>query len=291
MEGTPLDDEITALRAIYGDEVIRQDTTSSDQKNIFILDVPGDFPASIRLAFPDDYPESAPEVLGTQHVREGTRKGDASRIADLIRDILGEVWRQGEVCLYDLIEEASAILSNEEQSEPTDQYAKDLQDTKEDTKNDVENNPDLATPSGIEPPWIISDVVTEKRSVFIAHCAPVTSVTQAKQYLDHLISTNKKIANATHNITSWRIQEESGAVIQDCDDDGESAAGGRLLHLLQLTDSWNVVLVVTRWYGGILLGPDRFRIINTVARDALVKGGFVKEHPSSGAHPKKKGKK
>jgi len=55
---------------------------------------------------------------------------------------------------------------------------------------------------------------------------------------------------------------------------------------MQLMDLWNVMVVVTRWYGGHQLGPKRFSIINTVARDAFVKGGFVKEEPST----KKKGK-
>ena len=35
---------------------------------------------------------------------------------------------------------------------------------------------------------------------------------------------------------------------------GESAAGGRLLHLLNILDVQNVCVVVSRWYGGILLG-------------------------------------
>ena len=44
------------------------------------------------------------------------------------------------------------------------------------------------------------------------------------------------------------------AGVQDCDDDGEAAAGGRLLHLLQAADVRNVVVVVSRWFGGVLLG-------------------------------------
>jgi hypothetical protein len=59
-----------------------------------------------------------------------------------------------------------------------------------------------------------------------------------------------------------------------------------MLHLMQMMDVWNVVIIVTRWYGGVHLGPDRFRIINTAAREALVLGGFAKE-----AEGKKKGKK
>jgi putative IMPACT (imprinted ancient) family translation regulator len=110
-----------------------------------------------------------------------------------------------------------------------------------------------------------------------------------------LLSTNKKVAAATHNITAWRIkttnaQTGTATTIQDCDDGGESAAGGRLLHLMQLMDVWNVIVVITRWYGGVKLGPDRFRLINSVAREALVSGGFVKDEGEK-TKGKAKGKK
>lgn len=35
--------------------------------------------------------------------------------------------------------------------------------------------------------------------------------------------------------------------VKDCDDDGEAAAGGRLLHLLQMVDARDVCVVVSRW--------------------------------------------
>jgi putative IMPACT (imprinted ancient) family translation regulator len=115
----------------------------------------------------------------------------------------------------------------------------------------------------------------------------VTSTIQAKEFLQHLLSTNKKVAKATHNITAWRIRESgSSLTYQDCDDDGETAAGSRVLHLMQIMDLWNVMVVVTRWYGGQKLGPARFGIINRVARDAFVKAGFVQDMDSS---KKKKG--
>ena len=40
-------------------------------------------------------------------------------------------------------------------------------------------------------------------------------------------------------------------------------------------DLENVLVVVTRWYGGVLLGPDRFKHINRAARDALTRAGLV----------------
>ena len=76
---------------------------------------------------------------------------------------------------------------------------------------------------------------------------------------------------------------------QDCDDDGESAAGGRMLHLLQMVDARNVVVVVSRWYGGILLGPARFTHINNAARDLLNECGYIAAKPGAG-EGKAKGK-
>ena len=129
--------------------------------------------------------------------------------------------------------------------------------------------------------WAISTPVTEKKSLFVARACPLNSPAQVQMILKTLVSTDKKIARATHNITAYRIRcppspsHPREIVYQDCDDDGESAAGGRLLHLMQTMDVWNVLVVVSRWYGGVKLGPDRFRIINGVARDALVVGGWA----------------
>jgi putative IMPACT (imprinted ancient) family translation regulator len=75
----------------------------------------------------------------------------------------------------------------------------------------------------------------------------------------------------------------SATLPQDCDDGqwtgtdahGESAAGGRLLHLLQITDCRGVAVVVTRWFGGVLLGPSRFTHINNAARQLLVECGYI----------------
>lgn len=53
------------------------------------------------------------------------------------------------------------------------------------------------------------------------------------------------------------------------------AAGGRLLHLLQMVDARNVCVVVSRWYGGILLGPARFTHINNAARELLDACGYI----------------
>lgn len=64
-------------------------------------------------------------------------------------------------------------------------------------------------------------------------------------------------------------------IYTDNDDDGETAAGGRLAHLLHILEVDNVLVIVTRYFGGIHLGPDRFKHINQAARNALELGGFL----------------
>lgn len=50
-----------------------------------------------------------------------------------------------------------------------------------------------------------------------------------------ILLQNGKIARATHNMSAYRIRvPDKDAFLQDCDDDGEAAAGSRLLRLLQV---------------------------------------------------------
>lgn len=120
---------------------------------------------------------------------------------------------------------------------------------------------------------------TDRKSTFQAHLAHIVTSDQAKQVLEEL-KKNRKINNATHNVMAYRIFcENRNSFIQDCDDDGEAAAGSRLLHLLQILDIKNIIVVVTRWYGGILLGPDRFKHYNNCARGLMKVAGLVEITP------------
>nr|XP_053769007.1 protein IMPACT isoform X4 [Desmodus rotundus] len=117
--------------------------------------------------------------------------------------------------------------------------------------------------------------ITDRRSTFQAHLAPVVCPKQVKMVLAKLYE-NKKIASATHNIYAYRIYcEDKQTFLQDFADDGETAAGGRLLHLMEILNVRNVLVVVSRWYGGILLGPDRFKHINNCARNILVERNYI----------------
>lgn len=258
---------------------------------------------SFIIGFDDEYPETAPQVTGTAST---SSRGEGSLAVDVLRDIITRAHQPGQVCLFEVISEATEKFSELSIGGTTTDHessSKGNQDGEDNADEQLNKTAEeIATLSlhdafGIDssPDWILSDVVTEKKSVFVGRAVPVTSRDQAKAYLDYLLATDKKVASATHNISAWRIREKKDdnteRTFQDCDDDGETAAGGRLLHLMQLMDVWDVLVVVTRWYGGVLLGPDRFRIINNVGKDALIKAGFQKEASSTKDKGKKKGKK
>ena len=294
-----LEDECQAINAIYSESTL---VVLSQNPTICSLDLPGEVNISLRLEFPPDYPDAPPSILGTQSVGENIAKGQGSHAVDLAREVLAEVYGPGSPCIFDLVEEVNQRLQQYESHSSQSQGHQEQQDAQR--RGQQQSSSDSASetlpdelqsldllPHDKEPPWILSDPFTEKRSVFIARAAVVSSPSEAKSFLAHLLATDKKVAKASHNITAWRIHGPNETAFQDCDDDGETAAGGRLLHLMQLMDIWDVMVVVTRWYGGVHLGPDRFRLINTAARDAFVKGGYVKDASKSDTSSKKKGKK
>ncbi|KAM0546703.1 hypothetical protein ACHAPJ_010740 [Fusarium lateritium] len=266
-----LQDEVEAINSIYGDGSL---VPTEDDPSVFILNLPGDA-SSLRLKFSPGYPSEPPSVLGTHHSSGGV-KGAGARDLALFRDSLGEVFEPGLVCLFDAVEEFNRRV--EEQRPEVEETEPQAALTPEEKYYE---EPDFPPPE-----WILSDPVTENKSTFIAHIARVTSPDQARYYVQVLLASDKRIRGATHNMTAWRIHGPGAASFQDCDDDGEAAAGGRLLHLMQLMDVWDVMVVVTRWYGGVQLGPRRFALINAVARDGFVKAGLVKEEKQE----KKKGK-
>ena len=288
-----LDDEVEAINSIYGDNTITPSAQDQDP-DIFILTIPGE-PTSLRLQFPPEYPDVPPAVLGTYSTGEAGKRGSAVRVLTIFRDAVSDVFEPGQVCLYDALEKVhdllAAVRAVEEEDEEEDGrrvvcFESDGDALSEQTIAGL-TEPTRSAP-GLSPPWTVSDPFIECKSVFVARCAPVSDVSHASSYLAHLLANDKRVRTATHNITAWRIRGPNGTSFQDCDDDGETAAGGRLLHLMQLMDLWDVMVVVTRWYGGQKLGPRRFALINQAARDAFVKANLVKEDPGSG---KKKGGK
>lgn len=91
----------------------------------------------------------------------------------------------------------------------------------------------------------------EKKSRFIATVKPVKSEEEAIAFIESL---KKKYWNATHNCSAYVIGEQFQ--IQRCSDDGEPSgtAGKPMLDVLLGEEIHDVAVVVTRYFGGTLLG-------------------------------------
>ena len=177
---------------------------------------------------------------------------------------------------------AEKVLTDAKEDEHVDEVSEILDDDLESlTVSEVNTLKLLRSAKSDERPKIIhGEPFTDRKSTFQAHLAHVGTQEQVKQVLDEL-KENRKINNATHNVMAYRIYcEDRNSFLQDCDDDGEAMAGSRLLHLLQILQGRNIVVIVTRWYGGILLGPDRFKHYNSCARDVMKVAGLVDNSPS-----------
>lgn len=330
LQNRDLAEEIEAINAIYEPDTVTitqaaashsnntldlgsSGTSNDNAQTTVTLQIPGQPHLSFRLGFDVNYPETRPTVLGTAST---AARGEGKIAVDVLEDIVQRTWQAGAVCLFDVISEAVEVFpelnigGNKDSNEAGPAESNSTMQSSSKTDEPTISGESFAALSlrdefGLEnpPDWILSDVITEKKSTFLARAVQVTSLAQAQAFLDHLTATDKKVAVASHNISAWRIKQKKDGgsnsdpdaaetVVQDYDDDGETAAGGRLLHVMQLMDVWNVLVVVSRWFGGIHLGPARFRLINDAGRDALVKGGFDKKPITTAPEKgKKKGKK
>lgn len=91
----------------------------------------------------------------------------------------------------------------------------------------------------------------EKKSRFIATVIPVESEEEALAFIEAM---KKKYWNATHNCSAYVIGEKGQ--LKRCSDDGEPSgtAGRPMLEVLEGEGIRNVAVVVTRYFGGTLLG-------------------------------------
>ena len=111
---------------------------------------------------------------------------------------------------------------------------------------------------------------TEKRSRFIGHVWPVDSEEQARARIEE---TKKQHYDARHNC--WCYQIRGGAVRYSDDGEPQGTAGQPMLNVFQREGVEDVCCVVTRYFGGILLGAGGLvRAYTQSAKDALDAGGI-----------------
>ena len=124
--------------------------------------------------------------------------------------------------------------------------------------------------SGFRVPAGIGEAeLTEKRSRFLAHLRPVESEDAAKAFVQEI---KKQYHDARHNCWCWRI----GGELARFSDDGEpqGSAGKPMLEVFRREEVTNLVCVVTRYFGGVLLGTGGLsRAYGGAAKEALLNAG------------------
>ncbi|KAM9904286.1 hypothetical protein OXX79_002849 [Metschnikowia pulcherrima] len=284
MTQSELEEEIDAIDAIYPESVERLGP------GIIQITVPDHADVSVQLAFPQTYPLEKPSVIQvtTKNVRIYP---DAKYIENKINESIDQVFIPEMVIIFELLgelqmfleaheeeheRELKAITEKMEQIKIENRREKMLETAKEKENSGTSENIVAPKDRDHTAGWTQSEPITDRSSTFVAFAREVHSVEEANESIDDLIR-DRKVARSSHNMNAMRIEGPNGVSFQDCDDDGETAAGSRMLHLMTIMDVWNVVVVVSRWFGGTHIGPDRFKHINAATREVLIKGGFYSE--------------
>lgn len=113
---------------------------------------------------------------------------------------------------------------------------------------------------------------TEKKSRFIGYVCPVKTAKEAQNFITEVRSKNRE---ATHNVPAYVLRENN---IQRCSDDGEPSgtAGVPVLDVILKNEVKDVCVVVTRYFGGVLLGAGGLvRAYSHGSKIALEAGGII----------------
>ncbi|ARC84557.1 hypothetical protein U732_2953 [Clostridium argentinense CDC 2741] len=115
----------------------------------------------------------------------------------------------------------------------------------------------------------------ERKSVFIGYAKRVKTEEEAKEFVAKIKAMHKQ---ATHNCSAYIVGENKG--IQRYSDDGEpqGTAGIPILEVIKKNDLTDIAVVVTRYFGGILLGAGGLvRAYSKGASEAIKVGGIVEK--------------
>ena len=119
-----------------------------------------------------------------------------------------------------------------------------------------------------------SGEITEKRSRFIADVLPVTS---EKEVQEQLASIKKRHYDARHHCYAFSIGP-AGELVRSSDDGEPSGTAGRpIMSVLAGAGLTDTMIVVTRYFGGILLGAGGLvRAYTQAAQEALKSTGVIR---------------
>ncbi|CAK9297686.1 unnamed protein product [Gordionus sp. m RMFG-2023] len=284
------EEEIQALTLIYGEDLNVIDKSNKIYSIKIISNEYSDIECDLQIKFIDEYPESLPPIfqINCKIIELDFQKfeKDLINIYKFVRENLHLLKSSFKTVPINDAGLSTHVLSNIDNDKmlKCKKYSDDNQNKAEISNLKLSNKFDIEIITGLP--------ILERKSTFQAHIARVFSLSDVQKFVTQLKIINKKVDQATHNILAYRILKNNSLIkndnddnieskplnnyiIQDYDDDGETNAGHRLLHLLQLTEAINVAVIVSRWFGGIKLGPDRFKFINNAARDLLSQSGYI----------------
>ena len=109
----------------------------------------------------------------------------------------------------------------------------------------------------------INPFVVDRKSKYAVTSFAVNGVEEFESGIKSLLK-DKKFRSADHNIVSYRIRDREGRLLEYKNDgynspSKETGAGVMMLEIMRQKKAENLCIVVTRWYGGIHLGADRFK--------------------------------
>ena len=119
--------------------------------------------------------------------------------------------------------------------------------------------------------------IIEKKSRFIATVRPVSAEEEAAAFIAEM---KKKYWDARHHCYAYVVGER--AQLQRCSDDGEpgGTAGKPILEVIMGEEVRNVALVVTRYFGGTLLGTGGLvRAYSSAAKEGLASSVIITKIP------------
>lgn len=136
------------------------------------------------------------------------------------------------------------------------------------------------SPSTIQPSpaasttWAASQPLSLKKSTFIARAAHMTVPSHKDALLRSLFAAKPHLETATHNAWAYRVKPSADAgpsarPREASFDDGETGCGDLVLRMMRELDAVDTLVVLSRWFGGVMLGPDRWRLMRNCVTSAL----------------------
>lgn len=260
------EDEIDVLCSIYGDNISIDMDRQLNGIKATIIYCDQSSGCSIEFAVPAGYPViSRPKfTLSFESRIEALQKQALTDELDNLIVNSGE-----EVVIFSVVERLKEILPELQPEIECCIVPTLVENEVTETTNIFEENCSMRIVHG--------PILMEQKSSFQSHIAAVSSMEDVNMFRRTVLS-DKKISRATHNIFAYRFTcpNGTGVVHHDHDDDGECAAGGRVAEMIRLMGIDGVAVIVSRWFGGVLLGPDRFKFICNSARNLLEENGYGK---------------